>query len=441
MGLERLAEKFLEVSKAAGAFALNTAASFEQWKISFDTMLGSSEKSSKLLNQISDFAIKTPFELPQLVEGSKRLLAYNIEAEKVVPTMQMLGNIASGVGMEKLPNLILAFGQVRAATRLTGMELRQFSEAGVPLLDALATKYKTTAANIQEMVSKGKISFNDVDEALTKMTSSGGKFFNLMENQSKTFNGVMSNVRDNFSRLALEIMGFDMAEGSATFGQVKEGTIFDRLRKAAQAFLDWMNTNKEQIIAGFNSIGDVIVSVINVIGTLINWVQNLVKWYNALGDNGEILKSFLIALALVLTGVVVPAIIATVVAAGPLIAAITAVTGVVYILRTAWETNFMGIQQITEGVINAIITAINAAVKAINVLIEGVNRLTGVNLGKIGEIGKVQITQNASYASGPAPIASYMPGKAVTVNNYNTIKNGADVSSMMKENAWQLKLK
>ena len=130
-------------NKAALAFAgmtaglgvfLNTAGNFEQWRIAFETMLGSVEKADTLLRDIEQFAKKTPFELPEVVENAKKLLAYNIEAEKLLPTLEALGNISAGVGREKLPFLTLAFGQVRAAGKLTGQELRQFTEAGVPLM-------------------------------------------------------------------------------------------------------------------------------------------------------------------------------------------------------------------------------------------------------------------------------------------------------------------
>ena len=127
-----------------GKSFLDNASMIEQSRIAFETMLGSSDKARKLLTQLSDFARKTPFDLPQVIEGSQRLLAYNVAAEDIIPTFTMLGNIAAGVGKDKLPQLILAFGQVKAATHLTGAELRQFSEAGVPLLDTLAKNFKMT---------------------------------------------------------------------------------------------------------------------------------------------------------------------------------------------------------------------------------------------------------------------------------------------------------
>lgn len=122
---------------AVGAAAIKIGSDFQQAGIAFETMLGSADVAKKTLGDLAKFAKSTPFEFPQLLDASKRLLAYGMEADNLIPTLKNLGDIAAGVGMEKLPQLVLAFGQVKAATKLTGMELRQFSEAGVPLLEAL----------------------------------------------------------------------------------------------------------------------------------------------------------------------------------------------------------------------------------------------------------------------------------------------------------------
>lgn len=184
---------------------LNQAGAVEQDMIAFETLLGGVENANNLMDELVDFAKRTPFNRQDLVEGTKRLLAYNVGQEDVIKTMEMLGNISSGVGREKLPQLILAFGQVKAATRLTGAELRQFAEAGVPLLDQLAQNFGVTAGEMQEMISGGEIGFNDVQLALQKMTGEGGKFFELMDKQSESFLGKISNLQDGFQILAANI--------------------------------------------------------------------------------------------------------------------------------------------------------------------------------------------------------------------------------------------
>lgn len=235
---------------AAATFAIKSASDYEQSRIAFDTMLGSAEAGAKMLKNISKFARRTPFELPEVVTGAKQLLAYNIAGEKVLPTLEALGNISAGVGKDKLPNLILAFGQVKAATRLTGMELRQFTEAGVPLIKMLADQLGKTEAQIKDMVSEGEIGFPEVEKAIFGMSKEGGKFFKLMDKQSKTFGGVVSNIKDNIGRLARSIVGISEE------GEIRKGSIFARLAEAGQKLLTWIEANSDNITKKTQEIVD-----------------------------------------------------------------------------------------------------------------------------------------------------------------------------------------
>lgn len=273
------------VSNAIGAVVsasgnvLKSAADFQQSRVAFDTMLGSAERAKKMLKEISDFAQRTPFELPEVVTGAKQLLAYNIEAEKIIPTFEALGNIAAGVGKDKLPQLILAYGQVRAATKLTGAELRQFTEAGVPLLDTLAKQFGTTAGTIQDMISAGKIKFSDVEKAISGMSGEGGKFFNLMDKQSKTFDGVLSNLNDNFMRVGRNMIGL------TDEGDVVQGGIFYYLTQGAQKLLDWIDTHRDSIIGFFNAeilpsitaLGEKIAAFVSS-DQFKNWLRDIADW-------------------------------------------------------------------------------------------------------------------------------------------------------------------
>ncbi|OJY74676.1 MAG: hypothetical protein BGP12_06900 [Rhodospirillales bacterium 70-18] len=179
-----------------GYAALKAAGDMEQTSVAFTTMLGSGEKAQQFIQQLIQFAKTTPFTLVGLEQASKQLLAYGFAQEEVIPNLTALGNIAAGVGMDKLPNLILAFGQVKAATHLTGMELRQFTEAGVPLLDALSKQLHVSVADLQDMISKGEVGFPAVQAALASLSGEGGRFNNLMEKQSHTLEGMLSNLQD-----------------------------------------------------------------------------------------------------------------------------------------------------------------------------------------------------------------------------------------------------
>lgn len=211
-GLLDIVEGAVGQIRNLGESALKASSDAEMLTIALETMLGSKEKAEKLKAEIIDLVAKSPLELEQANEVSKRLLAMGFEAEQIVPTLKMLGNIASGVGIEKLPQLTLALGQVKAATKLTGNELRQFTEAGVPLLDELSKIMKKPVAEIQKMVSDGKIGYAQVEQAMRNMTTEGGRFNNLMEKQSQTLQGQWSTFKDNFTQNVLIPLGNALSE-------------------------------------------------------------------------------------------------------------------------------------------------------------------------------------------------------------------------------------
>lgn len=211
--------------------AITVANEFEQVRVSFAAMLQSNFKAAQLQQQLVEMAAKTPFELKNINEAAKQLIAYGVDADNITSTLTVLGNIAAGVGQDKLPQLIRAFGQVKAATRLTGEEINQFTEAGVPLIEALANTLQKPAREIKKLASDGKISFNDLQKALESVGTGAGKFAGLMEKQSQTLSGVFSTVKDNFTTNVLLPFGELMATAirplltglNAVFGGMSSG--------------------------------------------------------------------------------------------------------------------------------------------------------------------------------------------------------------------------
>lgn len=281
--VQRLTLAFSTATVAASAFSVKSASEVEDSRIAFETMLGSASAAEKMLQELSDFAVKTPFTLPTIREGAKQILAYGVSADQVLPTIKALGDISAGVGRDKLPQLTLALGQVRAAGRLMGTELRQFTEAGMPLLEELAKTTGRTTAQIREDMEKGAgPSFEVVQKAIFDMTKEGGKFFNLMDRQSKTFGGVMSNIQDQLGRVAREIVGIDEK------GNIKDGGIFFKLKGGAQDFLDYLNNHSGDISRFFadavavlerlfNKIGDVATQVGSYLGPKLEALWNTIS--------------------------------------------------------------------------------------------------------------------------------------------------------------------
>ena len=174
---------------------IKVGSNFEQLQISFETMLGSAEKATKLIKDLTKFAIETPFELKDVAAGAKSLLAFGIANEKILPTLKSLGDVAAGLSVP-IERLILNFGQVKAQTILTCRELRDFAIAGVPLLGELAKIMGKTTAEVKTLVSTGDVGFGVVDLAFRNMSEEGGKFFDLMKKQTKSTGGQISNLRD-----------------------------------------------------------------------------------------------------------------------------------------------------------------------------------------------------------------------------------------------------
>lgn len=278
---------------AVGAKMVGVASTFEQNRVAFETMLGSADKARVLLQQISDFAAKTPFELPQVAEGAKQLLALGGSAENVLPHLKAIGDVAAGTGAP-LDRLILNFGQVRLQGKLTGRELRDFAVSGVPLIDELAKNLGVAKDQIAEMVSAGKIGFPEVEKAFMTMTGAGGKFNDLMTKQSKTFGGILSNVRDNFTRFAAEVVGITAG------GDIREGSLFFYLKQGAEKFLQVLEVirgplisfvqtllgNKEAVIAIAGAIGGLLVLAI---GALVIFMAPLIAMMIAFAAAGAVL--------------------------------------------------------------------------------------------------------------------------------------------------------
>lgn len=243
---------------AAGALVgktlLSAADKMEGWTISFKTMLGSAGAATKLMEEVRDFAAKTPFELPSVIKGTKGLLAFGVEAEKIIPTLKMLGDVSAGLGVP-MERLILNFGQVKAQAKLTGRELRDFAIAGVPLLGTLAKNMSKTEEEIGEMVSAGKIGFADVEEAFKSMSGEGGRFANLMEEQMTTLAGVTSNVRDQFFQLSAE-MGTYLLPAAKAVGRL--------LLKLFETIRDLSPRTKVLILA----IGGLVTALTGLLATL-----------------------------------------------------------------------------------------------------------------------------------------------------------------------------
>lgn len=238
---------------------------FEMQHRSLQVLLQDVDKANELWGKTVDLAVKSPFRVKDLVTYTKQLAAYRVEADKLYETNKMLADVSSGLGVD-MNRLILAFGQVKAANYLRGTELRQFSEAGVNMLEELSKRYTelegrmVSVGDVFEMVSKRMVSFADVEAVFRTITSEGGVFYRMQEKQAETTQGMMRNLRDS-----LDLMFNDI------------GITHDKAIKNALNVVKQLIDNWRKLVPAIKTAGVAMLTYFSVaaIGKIIAVVKNL----------------------------------------------------------------------------------------------------------------------------------------------------------------------
>lgn len=177
---------------------------FQQLEVAFRTMLGNAEQADALMSQLVRTAATTPFGLEEVTKGAKQLLAYGFEADKVNETLIRLGDIAAGLSVP-LNDLVYLYGTTMAQGRLYTQDLNQFTGRGIPMISELAKQFGVAEGKVKELVEAGKVGFPEVQKVIESLTDEGGRFGGLMEAQSKTITGQISNIEDALSMMFNEI--------------------------------------------------------------------------------------------------------------------------------------------------------------------------------------------------------------------------------------------
>lgn len=198
---------------------------FEKQHIALKSILGDAQEATTMFSQIKSLAVVSPFSFRELATYTKQLAAFNIPYNELYDTSKRLADMSAGLGVD-MDRLILAYGQVRSASVLRGQELRQFTEAGIPMVQALADKFTelngkvTTTGDVFKLIQQRAVPFEMVKDVLWDMTNEGGKFYNMQYVLADTLSGKWSNLRD-----AWEIMLSDFAKGESVSGKVLKGMV------------------------------------------------------------------------------------------------------------------------------------------------------------------------------------------------------------------------
>lgn len=199
---------------------------FQQLEASFTTLLGSAEKAQSMMSDLTKLAATTPFGLQDVSQGAKQLLAYGVAAEDVTSTMRKLGDISAGLSLN-LNDLVWLYGTTLTQGRMFTQDLRQFQSRGIPMAEELAKIFGVTKEQVAGLVTAGKVGSKEVIQAIDNMTKSGSQFGGLMDMQSHTITGQISNIEDTI----------DMAFND--LGKQSEGIINDALSLTSTLVEHW----------------------------------------------------------------------------------------------------------------------------------------------------------------------------------------------------------
>jgi hypothetical protein len=289
---------------------------FQKQRVALQTMFKDATKADVLFGQIKELAVVSPFEFKELAGYTKQLAAFNIPYEEMYDTTKRLADISAGVGVD-MGRIILAYGQVRSAEFLKGTELRQFTEAGIPLLQKLADKFTllegrvVSVGEVFDKISKREVSFQMVKDVLWDLTNEGGQFYNMQGALADTLAGKLSNLRD-----AYDVMLADIAESNNS-----------TLSKGLDLITDTMSNWEE--------LSDIILTVVATYGSYKAAIMILTvaqKVYNSsLGVSGLInfLRSTQMLTRATQAQIVVQKVLNTVMKANPIILVASAIAGLI----------------------------------------------------------------------------------------------------------------
>lgn len=239
---------------------------FQKQQIALQNMIGDVDRGNAIFERMKDLAVKSPFTFSDLASYTKQMSAYGIEYENLYDTTKRLADISAGVGVD-MGRLILAFGQVRSAAVLRGQELRQFTEAGIPLVAELAKKFTelegrvVSTGEVFDKISKREVSFGMVKDILFDMTDPGGRFFETQEKLAESLAGKWSNLKD-----AWDIMIADIANGN---NSVLSG-LADIINSLIRGFETWLPFVSGAIVALGLLRGA--ITAVNIVSTASPWV-------------------------------------------------------------------------------------------------------------------------------------------------------------------------
>lgn len=250
LGIEDLFNRMTKAAAALGAgftakeLITNIArvrGEFQQLEVAFKTMLGSEDKANALMQQLVKTAATTPFDLQGVANGAKQLLAYGENVENINDDLIRLGNIAAGLS-QPLGDIVYLYGTTMTQGRLYTQDLNQFTGRGIPMIRELAKQFGVAENEVKSLVEAGKVGFPEVQKVIMSLTNEGGMFYNLMQEQSKTITGQISNIEDAIS------------------------TMFNEIGKANEDIINDALSGVSYLVENYEKVGQILLEIVGTYG-------------------------------------------------------------------------------------------------------------------------------------------------------------------------------
>lgn len=386
-GFTKLGGVITATATAIIGFGANYNAEIESITMSLETLLGSAEEASVVMERIKSNASTTPFDVRSLAKGEQMLISTGLSAEEAEASMLALGDAISATGGDSatMTRMLANLQQIQNAGKATSMDIRQFAYAGIDIYGLLADSMGKSTAEIQSMMSKGQIGYKEITDALKNASAEGGRFYGAMERQSRTLNGMISNFKDNIGNLT--------------------GTLSSGFTNALKKVLPSINdlVNKLNFLLGNNSkfeqfskiLEGIATNISNMIDSLnASQINTIIDGIVALGKTAPIM---------LLLGAILPKVgNAMGLFFGPSSGILSFLTEI---------TKHIPILNVFMDFLNGIATPIFGAVTAITQLGLGLTAIVGV-LGYINQEtgGKLQEMANLFMTQAPIIVNNFVQG-------------------------------
>jgi tape measure domain-containing protein len=409
-----------EAAMGFGQALLGQNAAMEQARVAFTGLLGSGQAADAMLRRLQAFAAATPFEFPELIKDTQELLGMGFAARDVIPVLTAVGDAAAGVGrgQEGVDRITLALGQMQARGKVTGQDMLQLTEAGIPAWRILAQSMGLSVAQVQKLSEEGKLG----GDSVTKLWQGMERFYGpQMANQAKTFNGLLSTLHDNavmalmtfsgplftmakgalsqltalasspaFSQFA-KTLGQDVAQGIAAivnwvkqavswFGQfapqvAQVGTAFNNLAVAlapTAARMQQAGTAGNLLAGALGALRLIIVGILGGVALLVNGIASVIQWFNAGSPAVQRLYTMFQQLGNMIANAFIPVWKELQASWGEIVAAIRPIMPQLQMLGTALGVTLVAAIMIVIAVIGGLLVALGGVLVGIVRIVTGI---------------------------------------------------------------------